>query len=182
MNFQSYCTIQNPEITKFHYSLSLSFTDSQAPLVSDTNTEHGDAAITGRPKRVDSDAPARQTAPTGSTTSRESIPALKTAAGAPEGAPHWPWRRGHDGARHNPDHGAVEAKVERASRLGAHHDHAGVFVADGDGLERPGHGEVDGGRALAGLREERVVPDDSGQHKWREQAKEERKAKAIALA
>ena len=103
------------------------------------------------------------------------------AAGAPEGAPRRPWRRWHDDARHNPDHGAVEAKVERASRSRAHHDHASVLGEDRDGLERPGHGEVDGGGAPAGLGEERVAPSDFGQHKRREQAKEERKVEVIAL-
>ena len=71
--------------------------------------------------------------------------------------------------------------MERASRSGAHHDHAGVLGEDGDGLERSGHGEVDGGEAPAGLREERVAPGDSGQHKRREQAEEERKVEAIVL-
>ena len=103
------------------------------------------------------------------------------AAGAPEGAPRRPWRRWHDGARHNPDHGAVEAKVERASRSGAHHDHAGVLGEDGDGLERPGHGEVDGGGAPAGLGEERVAPGDSGQHQRHEQVEQERKIEVIML-
>ena len=51
----------------------------------------------------------------------------------------------------------------------------------GDGLERPGHGEVDGGEALAGLGEERVAPGDSGQHQRREQVEDERKVEAIAL-
>ena len=53
---------------------------------------------------------------------------------------------------------------------------------DEDGLERPGHGEVDGGGAPAGLGKERVVPSDSVQHKRREQAEEERKVEAITLA
>ena len=52
---------------------------------------------------------------------------------------------------------------------------------DGDGLERPGHGEVDGGGASAGLGEERVAPGDSGQHQRREQVEDERKVEAIAL-
>jgi len=56
-----------------------------------------------------------------------------------------------------------------------------VLGEDGDGLERPGHGEVDGGGAPAGLGEERVAPGDFGQHKRREQAKEERKVEAIVL-
>ena len=51
----------------------------------------------------------------------------------------------------------------------------------GDGLERPGHGEVDGGGAPTGLGEERVAPGDSGQHQRREQVKDERKVEAIAL-
>ena len=51
----------------------------------------------------------------------------------------------------------------------------------GDGLERPGHGEVDGGGAPASLGEERVAPGDSGQPKRREQAEEERKVEAITL-
>ena len=42
----------------------LSRTDSQAPLISDTDTEHGGAAITGRPKRADGESPARRIAPT----------------------------------------------------------------------------------------------------------------------
>ena len=52
---------------------------------------------------------------------------------------------------------------------------------DGDGLERPGHGEVDGGGAPAGLGEERVAPGDSGQHQRHEQVEEERKVEAITL-
>ena len=52
---------------------------------------------------------------------------------------------------------------------------------DGDRLERPGHGEVDGGGAPAGLGEERVAPGDFGQHQRREQVEEERKVAAIAL-
>ena len=53
---------------------------------------------------------------------------------------------------------------------------------DGDGLERRGHGEVDGGGTSAGSEEEGVAPGDSGQPKQCEQAEEERKAEAIALA
>ena len=53
---------------------------------------------------------------------------------------------------------------------------------DGDGLERPSHGEVDGGGISAGSEEEGVAPGDSGQPKQREQAEEERKTEAIALA
>ena len=87
------------------------------------------------------------------------------AEGAPEKAPRRPRRLGHDGARRNPGNNAVESKAKRASHSGAHHGHAGVLGEDEDGLERPGHGEVDGGGAPAGLGEERVVPDDSGQHK-----------------
>ena len=79
------------------------------------------------------------------------------AAGAPEGAPRRPWRRGHDGARRNLGYDAVEAKVKRASRSGAHHDHAGVLGEDGDGLERRGHGEVGGSGASAGSKEEDAV-------------------------
>jgi len=75
----------------------------------------------------------------------------------------------------------VEVKVERASHLGAHHDHVGVLGEDRDGLERPSHGEVDGGGALAGLGEERVAPGNSSQHKRCEQAEEERKVEAITL-
>ena len=71
--------------------------------------------------------------------------------------------------------------MKRTSRSGAHHDHAGVLGEGGDGLERPGHGEVDGGEALAGLGEERVAPDDFGQPKRREHAEEERKVEAITL-
>ena len=52
----------------------------------------------------------------------------------------------------------------------------------GDGLERRGHGEVDGGGAPAGHGEERVAPGDSGQPKQHEHAKEERKVEAIMLA
>ena len=52
---------------------------------------------------------------------------------------------------------------------------------DGDGLERPNHGDVDGGGAPAGLGEERVAPGDSGQHKRREQDEEECKVEAITL-
>ena len=112
---------------------------------------------------------------------RESIPALRTAAGAPEGAPRRPWWRRHDGARRNYGYDAVEAKAKRASRSGAHHDHAGVLGEGGDRLERPGHSEVDGGGTSAGSREERVAPSDSGQPKRREQAEEERKVEAITL-
>ena len=111
----------------------------------------------------------------------DSIPTLRTAAGAPEGASRRPWRRGHDGARRNHGYDAVEAKAKRASRSGAHHDHAGVLGEDRDGLERPGHGEVDGGGAPAGLGEERIASGDSDQHRRREQVEEERKVEAIAL-
>ena len=104
------------------------------------------------------------------------------AAGAPEGAPRRPWRRGHDGARRNPGNDAVESKTKLASRSVAHHDHAGVLGEDGDGLERRGHGEVDGGGTSAGSEEEGVAPGDSGQPKQREQAEEERKTEAITLA
>ena len=71
--------------------------------------------------------------------------------------------------------------MKRTSRSGAHHDHAGVLGEGEDGLEHPGHGEVDGGRAPAGLREECVAPGDSGQHQRREQVEDERKVEAIAL-
>ena len=56
-----------------------------------------------------------------------------------------------------------------------------MFGEDGDGLERPGHDEVDGGGAPVGLGEEHVAPGDFGQHQRREQVKEERKVEAIAL-
>ena len=56
-----------------------------------------------------------------------------------------------------------------------------MFGEDGDGLERPGHDEVDGGGASAGLGEEHVAPGDSGQPKQREQAEEEHKTEAITL-
>ena len=131
-------------------------------------------AITGRPKRVGGDAPARQTTPTRPTLPHESILAFRKAAGAPERAPRRTWRRGHDGARRNYGYDAVEAKAKRASRSGAHHDHASVLGEGEDGLERRGHGEVDGGGAPAGHGEERVVPGDSGQPKRCEQAEEER--------
>ena len=52
---------------------------------------------------------------------------------------------------------------------------------DGDGLERCGHGEVDGGGAPVGHGEEHVAPGDSGQPKRREQAEEEHKVEAIML-
>ena len=104
------------------------------------------------------------------------------AAGAPEGAPHRPWRRGHDGARRNPDNNAVEAKAKRASCSGAHHDHAGVLGEGRDGLEQHGHGEVDGGGAPAGHGEERVASGDSGQRKRCEHTEEERKVEVITLA
>ena len=52
---------------------------------------------------------------------------------------------------------------------------------DGDGLERPGHGEVNGGGTSAGSEEEGIAPGDSGQPKQREQAEEERKVEAITL-
>ena len=61
------------------------------------------------------------------------------AVGVPEGAPHRPWRRGHDGAWRNPGNDAVESKMKLASRSVAHHDHAGVLDEDEDGLEHPGH-------------------------------------------
>ena len=64
------------------------------------------------------------------------------AEGAPEKAPRRPWRLGHDGAWHNPSNGAVESKTKRVSRSVAHHDHAGAFGEDGDGLEQPGHVEA----------------------------------------
>jgi len=38
-----------------------------------------------------------------------------------------------------------------------------VLGEGGDGLERPGHGEVSGGGASAGSEEEGVVLSDSGQ-------------------
>ena len=47
--------------------------------------------------------------------------------------------------------------MERASRLGAHQEHDGVLGEGGDGLERRGHGEVDGGGAPAGSEEEDAV-------------------------
>jgi len=112
---------------------------------------------------------------------RESIPALRTAAGAPEGAPRRPWWHGHDGARRNLGYDAVEAKAKRASWSGAHHDHTGVLGKDGDELERRGHGEVDGGGAPTGHGEERVASGDSGQRKRCEQAEEERKVEVITL-
>ena len=61
----------------------------------------------------------------------------------------------------------VETKTKRASRSGAHHDHAGMLGEGGDGLEQPDHGEVGHG-------EERVAPGDSSQPKWCKQAEEER--------
>ena len=51
----------------------------------------------------------------------------------------------------------VETKAERASCSGAHHKHDGVLGEGGDGLERPGHGEVSGGGASAGSEEESDV-------------------------
>ena len=53
--------------------------------------------------------------------------------------------------------------MERASCSGAHREHDGVLGEGGDGLERPGHGEVGGGGASAGSEEEDVVLGDSGQ-------------------
>ena len=94
---------------------------------------------------------------------RESIPALRTAGGAPEGAPRRPWRRRHNGARRNHGYDAVEAKAKRASCSGAHREHDGVLGEGGDRLECPSHGEVDGGGTSAGSKEEGVVLGDSGQ-------------------
>ena len=71
--------------------------------------------------------------------------------------------------------------MKRASCSGAHHDHAGVLGEGGYGLERRGHGEVDGGGAPAGHGEERVALGDSGQPKRCEQAEEERKVEVITL-
>jgi len=104
------------------------------------------------------------------------------AEGAPEKTPRRPWRLEHDGSWRNPGNGVVESKTKLASRSVAHHDHAGVLDEDGDGLERPGHSEVDGGGTSAGSEEEGVAPGDSGQPKQREQAEEERKTEAITLA
>ena len=53
---------------------------------------------------------------------------------------------------------------------------------DGDGLERLGHGEVDGGGTSAGSEEEGVASGDSDQPKQHEQVEEERKTEAIMLA
>ena len=50
----------------------------------------------------------------------------------------------------------------------------------GDTLERPGHGELDGGGAPAGLGEEAVAPGDSGQPKRRRQDAEKRWTETIA--
>ena len=52
---------------------------------------------------------------------------------------------------------AGESKTERASRSGAHREHDGVLGEGGDGLERRGHGEVNGGGAPAGSKEEDTV-------------------------
>ena len=60
-------------------------------------------------------------------------------------APRQPWRprwRRHSGAWHNSGYNVVETKAKRASRSGAHREHDGVLGEGGDGLERPGHGEV----------------------------------------
>jgi len=69
--------------------------------------------------------------------------------------------------------------MERASRSGAHREHDGVLGEGGDGLERPGHGEVGGGGASAGFEEEDIVrwrwtargeasrPGRSGRARWR---------------
>ena len=92
MIFQSCCTIQNLENNKSLCSLSLSLTDNRPPHVSDTNTGHGGAVDSGRPKRAGGETPARRTAPEQSTPPREPIPTLRTAAGAPEKAPRRPWR------------------------------------------------------------------------------------------
>jgi len=56
-----------------------------------------------------------------------------------------------------------------------------VLGEGGDGLEQRGHGEVNGGGALAGHVEECVAPGDSGQPKRCEQTEEERKVEAITL-
>ena len=135
---------------------------------------YGGTAITGRPKRAGGDAPARQTAPARPTLPHESIPVFRKAVGAPEREPRRPWRRGHDDAQCNHGYDAVEAKAKQASCSGAHHDYDGVLGEGGDGLERRGHGEVDGGGAPAGHGEEHVAPVDSGQPKRREQAYDER--------
>jgi len=67
MNFQSCCTIQNPENKKSPCSLSLSLADRQDPHVSDTERERGGATDSGRPKRTGGETPARRTAPEQST-------------------------------------------------------------------------------------------------------------------
>ena len=85
------------------------------------------------------------------------------AAGAPEGAPRRPWRCGHDSAWRNHGYDAIEAKAKQASCSGAHREHDGVLGEGGDGLECPGHDEVDGGGTLAGSEEEGGVLGDSSQ-------------------
>ena len=138
MNFQSCCTIQNPENKKSPCSLSL--TDDPAPHVSDTERERGGATDSGRPKRADDETLARWTAPSWSTSPRKPIPTLRTVAGTPEKASRRPrWCR-HGGARHNSSYDTEEIKAEWASRSGTHHEHDGML---GEGrLEWPGHGEV----------------------------------------
>ena len=63
----------------------------------------------------------------------------------------------HGGAWYNVGYSVGESKTERASCSGAHHEHDDVLGEGGDGLERPGHGEVSDGGASAGSEEEGVV-------------------------
>ena len=135
---------------------------------------YGGAAITGRPKHAGGDAPARQTTPAWPTLPHEPIPSFRKAVGAPERAPHRPWRRENNSARRNHGYNAVEAKAKRASRSEAHRKHVDRLGEGEDGLERLGHGEVDRGGAPAGHGEERIAPGDSSQPKRHEQAYEER--------
>ena len=77
---------------KYQNLTVLSLTDSQAPLVSDTDKGHGGTVDSGGPNRAGGETPARRTAPEHSTPPHEPIPTLRTAAGAPEKAPRRPWR------------------------------------------------------------------------------------------
>ena len=112
-------------------------------------------------KRVGGEAPVKQTAPTWPTLFPEPILAFRKAKGAPEIAPHWAWRLGHNGVRRNHGDVIVETKAKWSSRSGAHRDHVGRLGEGGDVLDRRDHGEVDDGGAPAGSEE-----DDVARWRW----------------
>ena len=106
-----------------------------------THTGHGGAAITGRPKmhrwwRSDEADRTQMIYTILRTHPSPQIGKRRTGEGSMSAM-----AARHDGARHNPGNGAVESKTKRVSRSVAHHDHAGAFCEDGDGLEQPGHVE-----------------------------------------